>query len=192
VRSITSQPFQHQARHRQVDHCLATLGQVLVIFAHPPVPPDPGEGPFHRPTARQHTEGRHRRGLDIRRVPPPLTRALDDLQPQPALLLDPLLERCAAVAHVGPDQLQPRAEGAGRAEDEERPDLVLDIGGVGDPAQQETRRLNEDVALAPADLLPPVVAVGAPFSVVLTDCESMTAAEGWASRPISWRSLSWR
>jgi hypothetical protein len=43
---------------------------------------------------------------------------------------------------------------------------------------KETRRLNEEMALAAVELLRAVIAVGPPVSVVLTDCASMMAAEG--------------
>jgi hypothetical protein len=42
----------------------------------------------------------------------------------------------------------------------------LDVGGVDDDAEQETRAVNRDVALSALDLLCRVVATRSPFSVV--------------------------
>jgi hypothetical protein len=44
--------------------------------------------------------------------------------------------------------------------------------------QQETRRIHEAMALAAVEFLRAIIAVGPPFSVVLTVCASMLAAEG--------------
>ena len=44
--------------------------------------------------------------------------------------------------------------------------------------QEETRRVNEEMALAAVEFLGPVIAVDPPFSVVFTVCASMMAAEG--------------
>jgi hypothetical protein len=49
---------------------------------------------------------------------------------------------------------------------------------VDEDTQEETRRLNEEMALAPIELLRTVIAMDPPFSVVLTVCASMMAAEG--------------
>jgi hypothetical protein len=43
---------------------------------------------------------------------------------------------------------------------------------------QETRRLNEEMALATVECLGAIVAVAPPFAVVLTVWASMMAAEG--------------
>jgi hypothetical protein len=45
-------------------------------------------------------------------------------------------------------------------------------------AQEETRRLNEEMALTAVKLFGAIVAVRPPFSVVFTVCASMMAAEG--------------
>jgi hypothetical protein len=86
--------------------------------------------------------------------------------------------------------VQPSTDEVGRAEDQEGSLAIHYVGCVNHDTQQETRRINEDVAFAAADLLRPVLAMGPPFSVVFTDCESMIAAEGWAQRPIWRRSCS--
>ena len=44
---------------------------------------------------------------------------------------------------------------------------------------EETRRLNEGMALAPIELLRAVIPMRPPLSVVFTVWASMMAAEGW-------------
>jgi hypothetical protein len=45
-------------------------------------------------------------------------------------------------------------------------------------AQEETRRINEEMALAAIELLGAIIAMRPPFSVVFTVWASMTAADG--------------
>src|SRR5215216_4180450 len=52
----TSQPPDHEPRHRRVDKCLSGGAQPLVVFGHPPVVGDPREGALHHPPPRQHCE----------------------------------------------------------------------------------------------------------------------------------------
>src|SRR5215216_2222326 len=52
----TSQPPDHEPRHRRVDKCLSGGAQPLVVFGHPPVVADPREGALHHPPPRQHCE----------------------------------------------------------------------------------------------------------------------------------------
>lgn len=58
--------------------------------------------------------------------------------------------------------------------------------------KEQALRVNEQVALAPLDLLAAVVTSQPPFSLVLTDCESKMAALGWALRPAFTRAFSRR
>jgi hypothetical protein len=55
---------------------------------------------------------------------------------------------------------------------------ISQIGGVDKDTQQETRRINEEMAFAAIDFLRAVIAVDPPFSAVFTVCASMMAAEG--------------
>jgi hypothetical protein len=56
---------------------------------------------------------------------------------------------------------------------------VNQIGGMDEDAPQETRRINEAMALAAIELLRAIIAVSPPVSLVLTVRASMTAPEGW-------------
>jgi hypothetical protein len=49
---------------------------------------------------------------------------------------------------------------------------------VDEDTHEETRRINEDMTLAPIELLRAVIAMRPPFSVVFTVWASMMAAEG--------------
>jgi hypothetical protein len=56
--------------------------------------------------------------------------------------------------------------------------------------QQETRRVNEEMALAAINFLGAVIAMAPPFSVVFTVWASMIAADGCGCRPMRVRSIS--
>lgn len=91
------QPPEHQSNHRGVDEGFARLGQVLVVFAHPPVAPQPCERAFNDPPPRQRRPLRHRLRFDINGAAPPLRGALHDLDRPPELRFDPF-DGAAAVA----------------------------------------------------------------------------------------------
>ncbi len=56
--------------------------------------------------------------------------------------------------------------------------------------QQETRRLNEEMALAPIELLRAVIPMRPPCAVVFTVCASMMAADGCGWRPMRVRTAA--
>jgi hypothetical protein len=64
---------------------------------------------------------------------------------------------------------------------------ILDVGRVNSNAQQEAERIDQDVALAPGDLLgrvkPLRIEQSPPFGAALALWLSMIAAVGLASRP---------
>jgi len=64
---------------------------------------------------------------------------------------------------------------------------VLNVGGMDDDAQQETKRVDQDVPLAPRDLLACIKALRVdqrpPFCAALALWLSMIAALGLAARP---------
>ena len=93
----------------------------------------------------------------------------------------------ALVAAVGEDPLDEWEQPARLLEHGQAAVAVLDVGGMDARAQQQTERVDQDVALASLDLLARVVArrVGArpPFSALLTLWLSRIAALGLASLP---------
>ena len=72
------------------------------------------------------------------------------------------------IAGIGEDALDERKKAAGASIDNQpRPVAVLNVGGMDDDVQQEAERIDQDMALAPGDLLarirPLRVKRGAPF-----------------------------
>jgi hypothetical protein len=59
------------------------------------------------------------------------------------------------IAGIGEDALDEGKEAAGASiEDQPRPVAVLNIAGMNDDVQQKAERIDQDMALAPGDLLP--------------------------------------
>ena len=72
------------------------------------------------------------------------------------------------IAGIGEDALDEGEQAAGTSiENQPRPVAVLNIAGMNDDVQQEAERIDQDMALAPSDLLarikPLRVKRGAPF-----------------------------
>ena len=178
IRGLAREPTPHQPTHRQVDHGFTARREVLIVFAQAAIPANPGNRAFHHPPARQHREGRHGRRLDIAGIPALAPWAFHDLESPAAFFLYPRAQALAPIGHVGPDVLQPIE---GRVCGGQQPGGhvgIPQIGGMDKDTQQETRRLNEEMALAAVEFFGTVIAVAPPFSVVFTVWASMMAAEG--------------
>ena len=94
--------------------------------------------------------------------------ALDDLKHPTAGPGCGLRGAGSLIAGIGEDALDEGEEAAGAPiENQSRPVAVLNVGGMDDDVQQETERIDQDMALAPGDLLarikPLRVKRGAPF-----------------------------
>lgn len=114
--------------------------------------------------------------------------ALDDLDPPTPGAESGSRDAWPLIAGIGEDALNEGEEAAGASiENQPRPVAVLNIAGVDDDVQQKAERIDQDVALAPGDLLARVkplrVKRGAPFCALLALWLSMIAAVGLASRP---------
>ena len=46
---LLSEASEHQTKHREIDHGLATAGQVLIVLAHAAIAADPGQSTFDDP-----------------------------------------------------------------------------------------------------------------------------------------------
>ena len=68
-----------------------------------------------------------------------------------------------------------------------RPITVLHASGGDDDRQQQTKRVDEDVAFAAFNLFMRVNAAEPPFSVVFTDWLSRIPALGWRCLPVATR-----
>src|SRR5439155_320033 len=64
---------------------------------------------------------------------------------------------------------------------------ILNVGRMNDCDQYEPHHVDEQMSFASIDLFARIVAVRPPFSVVLTDWESMTPALGCLCRPAASR-----
>ena len=95
------------------------------------------------------------------------------------------------VAAVTYDPFDEGKASAGVAQQRFRSIPVLNVGGMDLDAQQQAKRVDEDVTLAPEDLLARVITGrikrGPPFSAPLALCASMMAVVGLASRPAASR-----
>lgn len=110
------------------------------------------------------------------------------------MLAQPSFQR-TLLPGVRPDVLEARESRRHAAEDQLRPVAIRDVRRVDDDGERQAERVYEDAAqrapaLAPAELLRPVVAAWPPFSVVFTLWESMIPALGCTSLPAAQRTCS--
>ena len=147
--------MKHPIDHRQIDHGFAAFGEHFVVLAHPSVATDPGKGAFHDPALGQHHEANN------------AVAALDNVQ-NPAAQKHGPGDEFARVASIGPDALQPRVQTSELAQHQLGTVTILHIRSVHHHRQNRTERIDDDVSLAPVDLLARVVTPRPPFSVVLT------------------------
>ncbi len=149
---------------------LAGLWEFLVVFAKPPAPAEPGQCAFHHPPARQH--------LELMTVLAPAHHPQQPSSSRPSPRHQP-----AGVGCVSPDYLEPGEPAQQLGHHQPGPVPVLNVGGVNDHGQDQTRGVHYYVALASRHPLARVIAARPPFSVVFTDWPSMMAPLGVASRP---------
>jgi len=113
--------------------------------------------------------------------------ALDDLQPPGSGRGDDGRHHRPLVAAVGKDHLDERKQSAGPSQQQTRAVAILHVGRMDHDVQEEAERIDENVPLAARDLLARIEALRIdrrpPFCAALALWESMTAADGLASRP---------
>ena len=113
--------------------------------------------------------------------------AFDDLELPAAGLGDGRGGFRPLIAGIGKDALDEGEGAAGLAQDLAQAVAVLNVSAVDDDAQQEAKRVDEDVALAPRDLLARIEALrierAPPFAAARALWLSTIAALGLASRP---------
>ena len=148
-----------------MDHRLADLRSLLIVFAQPPIPPEPSECPLHHPPARQYRE------------PDRICGPLDDFDRPTPRQLDQLRD-LAAISAIRPDQPQPEEPSGETRQGRIRPIPILHTRRVHHYRKHQSERIDNDVPLAPIYLLAAVVAAWPPFSVVFTDWLSMIPALG--------------
>ena len=75
-------------------------------------------------------------------------------------------------------------------EDDTCPLTVADIGGMDNELEDESLRIDDQMAFTAIESFPSIVAAQPPFSVVLTDWLSIMAPLGSGSRPARSRTSS--
>jgi len=120
--------------------------------------------------------------------------ALDDLDRPSSGVSDGFSHPGSLIAGIGKDPVDEGKQRPGRLQHKAPAVAVLDVGGMNYDAQEQAERVNQDVALAPENLLARIVTLrveaGPPFGAPLALCESMMAAVGLASRPSCSRTAS--
>jgi hypothetical protein len=153
--SCAGQASQHDADHREPDEGGDSACVTLEIARQAAIAADPGQGAFDDPAPGQDDEFVQFIALDD--LKHPTTRACSRSRGARSL-----------IAGIGEDALDKGKEAAGASiENQPRPVAVLNVGGMDDDVQQEAERIDQDMALAPGDLLarikPLRVKRGAPF-----------------------------
>ena len=171
------QPAGHDMYHRETNPGLAALRRFLVISTQAAELHEPTEGTLDDPAARQHGKS----GMRI--------RALDDFQHPAPKGGSPGYE-LAGIPAIRPDEAPPRKGIFELLQDQLGPVAILNASAVPDHDQQQPQRIYDQMALAAFDLFAGIEAIVPPFCIVLTDCESIIAAEGVGSRPCWTRSFS--
>ena len=153
--SCPGQASEHDADHGQSDEGSDGAGVALEIACQAAIAADPGQGSFDDPALGQYDEF-------VQLI------ALDDLEHPTAGPGCRLRGAGSLIAGIGEDALDEGEEAAGASiENQPRPVAVLNIAGMDDDVQQKAERIDQDMALAPGDLLarikPLRVKRGAPF-----------------------------
>lgn len=156
--------------HRKLNQGFAAVGQRLVIFAEPAVTSKPGEGALHDPSLRLNYESLR------------LLVTFDNFDHAATGAPGPV-DQPTSVPAVRPDQLQ-SAELALQTIDHQLCSVaILDARGMHDHRQNQSQRIDDQMAFPPFDLLPRVVPALPPFSAVFTDWLSRIPPEGVGLRP---------
>ncbi len=168
------QSSEHDTDHGETEPGDGGGGVALEVAREPSVAADPGEGPFDDPALGQNHEAAGVVALDdLERPSPGLGEGGGELWP--------------LVGGVGEDALDEGEQPAGAAQQLDRAVAILDVGRVDAHVEQKPERVDQDVALAPRDLLARVVALrverSPPLGAALALWLSMIAALGLASRP---------
>jgi hypothetical protein len=149
------QAAEHDADHREPDEGGDSARISLEIARQAAIAADPGQGSFDDPALGQDDEF-------VQFV------ALDDLDRPMAGAGCGVRDAGSLVTGIGEDALDKGEQAAGApVENQSRPITILNVGRMNDDVQQEAERIDQDVALAPGDLLARIKSLrverGAPF-----------------------------
>ena len=151
----SGQASEHEADHGEPDEGRDGARVSLEIACQAAIVTDPGQGSLDDPALGQDDKF-------VQFV------ALDDLDHPTASAGGGLRDPWPLITGIGEDALNEGKEAARAAiENQANPVAVLKVGGMNDDIQQEAERVDEDVTLAPGDLLAGIKALrikrGAPF-----------------------------
>jgi hypothetical protein len=150
------QAAQHDADHGEAEEGGDGSGVALEVAGQAAVAADPGKGTLDDPALGQDNEAM---GVGI--------AALDDLQLPGAGLGDDLGHLWSLIPGIGEDAFNEWKGSPRRAQQVARAIAVLHVSGVDGDAQQEAKRIDQDVTLAAGDFLARIKALrverGAPF-----------------------------
>ena len=175
------QAFEHESDHGEADECRDTCRVTFEVARQTAIAADPCECPLDDPSLRQDDEAVKVGAFDDGDLPV----AGGGNRPGHFWSLisgvgEYLFDEWKAPSHA-PQQVA-------------RAIAILDVGGQDAYAKQETERIDEDMTLAPRDLLARIEALridrSPPFCAALALCESMTAAVGLALRPAASRAAT--
>lgn len=144
--------------HSEIDHRLARLDGVFIVLAESAIPVQPTEGPFHNPAVRMDLEPR----LSL--------LSFDDLQSPSTDGFGPF-DELTRIAAIGPDQRQARKPKTNERKEGLTALPILDCGGMDDHGEDQTERINEEMAFTSLDALARIVTDRTglpPFCVVFT------------------------
>ena len=149
------QASEHETNHGETYEGGDGSSVALEIARQAAVSTDPGERALDDPAFGENDEAMQ-------------LVTLDDLQGPGAGCGDGCGQHRSLVAGIGEDALDEGEQAAGTSiENQPRPVAVLNIAGMNDDVQQKAERIDQDMALAPGDLLARIVALrverGAPF-----------------------------
>ena len=142
----SGQAAQHDADHGEAEEGRDGCGVTFEVAGQAAVAADPGKSTLDDPSLGQDDEA-----MGI--------AALDDLQAPAAGLGDDFGHLWPLVAGIGKDAFDERKGSPRRAQQVVRAVSILQIGRVDGDAQQEAKRIDEDVPLAAGDLLARVEAL---------------------------------
>ena len=150
----SGQAAQHDADHGKAEEGRDGSGVALKVAGQAAVAADPGKSTLDDPSL-----GQDDKAMGI--------AAFDDLQAPATGLGDEFGHFRPLVTGVGKDAFDERKGSPRRAQQVARAVAILHIGRVDGDAQQEAKRIDEDVPLAAGDLLAGIEALrierGAPF-----------------------------
>ena len=156
--------------------CFRGIGQGLIVLTQPTASTQPRQSSLDYPPSRQHLElmtgARTLHNFkDVARIDP-----------------DPIYQ-LPSVSRVCPNQSQTWKSSSQLVYNQLCSVSVLDISGMDHNSQQHSHCIHDYVSLSSEYLLTSIVAARPPFSVVLTDWLSITAALGVHSLPSARRTL---